>query len=541
MKDHTKTPARRRSGRRLGAIALGAIAAIGLSACVATAPEGSDGPLRVVFIVSPTTLDPAGGCTNEDFQLTMALYTQLVQYGVQDDGNGFTEADPTTVEPYFAKSWDVSEDGLTYTFALNDGWTFPSGEPMNAEAVKYSIDRTIAANGCAASIVNDLYQDPNLIESIDAVDETTVVFNLSRPDEAFLLAMATTAASIVDPSLVEANGGDSEGQLNEWLASNDAGSGPFRLESFQPGTSAVLVADENFKGEAPASEEIHISWVKSDSAMLLKAQDGSTDITYGLSKNSVKTLEGNDDLQVIANTPTFNMQLLMPNNKEPWTNSKLREAVTYAIPYQDILDNVLNGYGELYYGPIPPTMVGYDEAASAPRSVDLEKAKALVADSGVTTPIDVTLDVLSGDTAQASIAVILQGALGEIGINVDVQTLSESAWGDAVYNGGTQMALRLDGPAVFNPGYYLQYDEDCRSAFNTGHICVDGNSDLLDTARSATSAEERDVAFSQLTKNWVAESPKAILYLDAATIVLSKDVDSYYYSINTDMRSWGKK
>ena len=541
MKDHTKTPAWCRSGKRIGAIALGAIAAIGLSACVATTPADTDGPLRVAFTVSPTTLDPAGGCTTEDFQLTMALYTQLVQYGGQDDGNGFTKVDPTTVKPYFAKSWEASEDGLTYTFTLNEGWTFPSGEPMNAEAVKYSIERTIAADGCAASIVNDLYQDPNLIESIEAVDETTVVFNLSRPDEAFLLAMATTAASIVDSSLVEANGGDPEGQLNEWMASNDAGSGPFRLESFQPGTSAVLVADENFKGEAPVSEEIHISWVKSDSALLLKAQDGSSDITYGLSKNSVKTLEGNDDLQVVANTATLNMQLLMPNNKEPWTNTKLREAVTYAIPYEDILNNVLHGYGELYYGPIQPTMVGYDEEASAPRTFDLEKAEALVAESGVTTPIDVTLDVLSGDTAQASIAVILQGALSEIGINVEVQTLSESAWGDAVYNGTTQMALRLDGPAVFNSGYYLQYDEDCRSAFNTGHICVEGNSELLDTARSATSEEERDAAFSQLTKNWVAESPKAILYLDAATVVLSEDVDSYYYAIDTDMRSWGKK
>ena len=540
--DRSTVLSRIRPGWLVGAFAAVIVGALALSGCVATAPQGKadNGALNVAFTVAPSTLDPASGCTTEDFQLAMEMYVQLVQYGSKDDKNGFQEADPASVKPYFAKSWDASKDGLTYTFHLENGWTFPSGKPINAEAVKYSIDRVIAIDGCSASIVNDLYRQPNLITSIDAPDDSTVIFHLSKPDSAFLLAMATTSASIVDPSLVEANGGIVPGKPNEWMASHDAGSGPFRLKSFEPGVSAILARDPNFKGTPAASKTINVSWVKSDAALLLKAQNGSADVTYGLSKNSVSSLEKNKNLTIASNTATLNMQLLMPNNKAPWNNQKLREAVTYAIPYQGILDKVLHGYGELYYGPTPPTLVGYDKAHSAPRTYDVDKAKQLVADSGVKGPVNVKLDILSGDAAQASISVILQDSLKAIGINVDVQTLSESAWGDAVYNGTTQMALRLDGPAVATAGYYLQYDEDCRSQYNTGHICIEANNALLDTARSALNDQDRDAAYAQLTKNWVAASPKAILYLDRTAVVLNKSVKNYFYAIDTDMRSWSK-
>lgn len=526
--------------RALAAVVAGAAATALLSGCVASAPTestASAGAIDVAFTIAPTTIDPASGCTLDDARLTMAMYVQLVQNGTKEVEGGSAEVDPTTVEPYFAESWEVSDDGLTYTFSLPEDWTFPSGEPMDADAVKYSLDRVNTINGCGAAIINDLYLDPMLISSVDVVDDTTVSITLSQPDADFLLAMATPAASIVDPSLIEANGGIVEATPSEWAASHDFGSGPFRLTSFEPGTSAVLTRDDSFKGTPAASEVINISWVKSDSALLLQAQNGTVDLAQGLSKNSAKSVEDTDGLTVVASTATANMQFLMPNDKAPWDNEKVREAATYAIPYEDILTNVLQGYGELYYGPIPPTMPGFDESDSAPRTYDLDKAKQLIAESGATLPVSVPLDIISGDAAQASIATILQSSLAEIGINLEVNSLSESAWGDQVYNMKTQAALRQDGPAVFSAGYYLQYDEDCASIYNTGVICVPENSDLLVAARGASSTEDRDAALAELTENWVAASPKAILYLDATAVVM-KDGFQYTWNPITDMRNW---
>lgn len=542
------TTPRRRFGARPRALAAAAVAAVALLAgCTAQAPAGSGSgtsgssggakPLNVAFSVAPTTIDPASGCTLDDARLTMALYVQLLQPGQTTDANGVPSVDPTKADPYLAKSYEVSPDGLTYTFTLQDGWTFPSGKPVDAAAVKYSLDRTTAIGGCASAIVNDLYLSPTLIKQVTAVDATTVTVELSTPDPDFPLALATPAGSIVDPSVVDANGGVTAGKPNEWMASHEAGSGPFRLKSFEPGTKAVLERDPDFKGQAPASDTINVSWVKTDSAMLLQVQNGELDVAQGLSKNSAKSLESGDATQVVASTATANMQMLMPNDKAPWDNAKVREAVTYAIPYQDILDNVLKGYGQLYYGPIPPSMPGYDASVAGPRTYDLAKAKQLMSEAGATGPLEVTLDTISGDANQASIATILQSSLQQIGITVKVNPLSESAWGEAVYGRTAQAALRLDGPAVFNAGYYLSYDERCGIEYNTGVICVPGNAALLDTVRTSSDDAARTQALDQLQANWVAASPKAVLYLDATAVAVKKGT-TYLWNPITDMRTW---
>lgn len=516
-----------------------------VTGCVAQAPQAgsgseSDSTLRVGMTIAPSTLDPGAFCTFQDASLLKSLYVQLLQNGEQPGPNGTTQVDPTVVEPYFAKSFDISEDGTYYTFELNEGWEFPSGEPMNAEAVKYSLDRVNTMNGCPAAMINDLYLDPLLISQIEVLSEYTIGFKLSRADGDFPLAIATVAGSILDPSLVEENGGISDNAQNEWLASNSAGSGPFLLESYEPGVRAVLMQNETFGGTPSASKRIEVEWIKSDSSMLMQIQEGTLDVAMDLSKQSAHSLEANQDLMVVATSGTPNMQLLTPMDTAPWTDIKVREAVTHAIPYEDIVDNVLMGYGELYYGPLPPVMPGFSEEFSTPRSYDVELAKKLIEESGIETPVNVTLDIISGDATQQSIATIVQSSLKEIGINVEVNALSESAWGETVYGMTTQAALRIDGPAVFSPGYYLQYDENCDSPHNTGRVCVPENRELLEKARAATDPGETNDYLAQLTENWVAASPKTVLYLDQSVVVMAAGMTYHANTIALDMAKWTK-
>jgi peptide/nickel transport system substrate-binding protein len=526
------------------ALAVAALSAVALTGCVAKAPSSSStaasSALNVAFSTATTTLDPASQCTLDDTQLTQELYVQLLQNGSKAGPKGTKQIDPTKTEPYLAKSYTTADNGTQYTFKLNTGWTFPDGSPMNAAAVKYSLERVDTVAGCGESIINDLYTSPTLIKNIATPDASTVVITLSQADSAFPLAMATGAASIVDQKLVDAHGGIQAGKPNTWASSHSIGGGPFTLASYSAGTSAVLKANTKFEGPQPASKTINVKYIKSDPTLLLQAKNGSNDVTMGLLDNSAKSLESNSAVKIVAYTATANMQLLMPNNKAPWTNQKLREAATLAIPYQAIESKVIDGFGKLYNGPIPPTMPGYDAADSKPLKQDIAKAKALVAASGVKTPINVTLTTEAGDSNQAAIAPILQASMKEIGINMTVQTLDESAWGDAVYNGKAQTALRIDGPAIFSAGYYLQYDEDCASAYNTAHVCIPANTALLNTARHATSTSVSDAAYAQLTKNWVAASPKAILYLDGSPIALSSSMKHFLWSPTVDMRTWSK-
>jgi peptide/nickel transport system substrate-binding protein len=282
--------------------------------------------------------------------------------------------------------------------------------------------------------------------------------------------------------------------------------------------------------------------VTSPSTQLLNVQNGTTDIAYGLSGSALNSLKSDPKVRVVSYDDTQSMLMTLPNNQEPWTNRDVREAVVKAIPTEDIIKNVVYGFGKAYYGPIPPSMPGYSEEHGRPVATDVAGAKALIARSGVRTPIDVTLDILAGDQNQKALSTVIQSALKEIGINVSVRTLPSSAWNDAVYNGKSQASLRFDGPALANAGYYLQYDEACSSvgSFNTGYICVKANTPLLDRARRTADTSERDELYAQLTENWVKEYPRVTLYQSLTPFVLSSSVRAFHFSSSYDMRTWAK-
>ncbi|GAA1016349.1 ABC transporter substrate-binding protein [Acrocarpospora pleiomorpha] len=530
----------------LGAIIAGAGLVIPIvAACAASDPAGTQSPaggtpLRVSFATAPSSIDPAKSCTGEDRQLLNSLYVRLVDFGAKPSEAGTTKIDYSKILPYLAKSWTASDDGKTYTFQLNTGWKFPSGAAMDASAVKFSLDRALTMNQCGATILNDLYSDPNLITEIAAPDANTVVITLDKPDPQILSALADTSGGIVDPGVVNANGGVVKDTANTWMDSHSAGGGPFTLESYSPGTSAVLKANPAFGGPPPLSKEINVTWTTSPATELVNVQNGATDIAFGLGGSAFNSLRSSSSVQVVSYDDTQSMLMTMPNNKAPWTNEKVREAAVLAIPTQDIIKNVMYGFGKPYYGPIPPSMPGYSDQYGQPVAQDIAKAKALIAESGVKTPIEVTLDIQSGDQNQKTISTIVQSALQQIGINLTLRTLTSSAWSDAVYNGKSQAALRLDGPAYANAGYYLQYDEDCDSAYNTGYICIPANTDLLKQARATSDTAKQNQLYAEITKNYVARFPRVTLYQSLTPVALNKTVKSFHYSESLDMRRWAK-
>jgi peptide/nickel transport system substrate-binding protein len=528
------------------------ISAVTLAACTAKSSGGTSGGsggsasagtssvLNVSFASAPSSLDPAYSCTFEDRALTDSLYVRLVDDGTMAGPDGTSQADYTKITPYLAKSWTTSNGGATYTFHLNTGWKFPDGDPMDANAVRFSLTRALTMNQCAATILNDLYSKPDLIKSITAPDPGTVVVSLTKPDPQVLAAFADTSGGIVDPKVVDAHGGVVANQVNTWMASHSAGGGAFILKSYAAGTSAVLTANPSYGGRQPASKQIDVTWTTSPSTQLLNMQNGTSDVAVGMGGSLLNSLKSDSSVKIASYDGTESMLMTMPNNKAPWTSLDVRKAVVEAVPTQEIISNVVYGYGKAYYGPIPPSMPGYSTAYGQPIAQNLADAKKLMAASGIKTPVNVTLDIVAGDQNQKTIATVIQSTLQQIGINITVDTLTSSAWNDAVYNGKSQSALRFDGPAIPNAGYYLQYDEDCASAYNTGHICIPANTPMLRQARATSDVATSNQLYAEIAKNWVADYPRVTLYQSLTPAVVATSVQSFYYSDSIDMRTWAK-
>ena len=506
----------------------------------ATGGGTASGTFTIDSSVAPSTLDPAEGCGEPDLALITNLYLRLTQYGTKPGPDSTSQVDAAHIKPWAAKGWTTSDGGKTYTFTLQSGLTFPDGTPITAKDVAFSINRTTKVNGCGLFFVQDGFSAPFLIKSIATPSATTVVFHLSQPDNDFPQAMAQPAAGIVEPSLVNAHGGVKKNGVSQWMASHQAGGGPFVLSSYQANNSATLTSNPKYTaGPAPASKKVVFNFISSDPTLLLDAKSGNADAVLGLSPQSVASLKSDSNLKVVADTTSTSEQIGLPNDKAPFNNKLVREALSYAIPYRQVVQKTAFGYGTTFYGPIQPPLADYDAALSAPRTFNMAKAKGLIKQSGIKTPVNVTMAVQEGNSTDQQIATIAAGEWSQLGINVKIQTLSPTAYINALEQHKAQSYVRLDGPGVLDPGYYLAYDMACKVSFNLSAICIPPADRLLSKARRTSSPATRKALYARITKLWTANSPKIPVFAPQFLAVLGKNVTGYLYSVELDVRTWG--
>ncbi|WEK51965.1 MAG: ABC transporter substrate-binding protein [Candidatus Kaistia colombiensis] len=516
--------------------------AIALAATAASpfAANAAEGPFVINYSLPPPTLDPTIVCDIADNGFLAPLYTPLLRYETKavakaPEGVEVTTEDTTKIVGYLAESFTVSEDGKVLTFKLRDGLKFPSGNPLDAAAVKASLEQAWKSGTCGTYFL-EAAQFGNT-ETIEAPDATTVVIRLKRGEPLLAHALTQPNLGIVDVKAVEANGGKA------WLAGHAAGSGPYLLADYQPGVRAILKANPDFFGAAPREKEVIVNFITDNATLLLQARNKQADVTLGLSKASVESLKGADGLKIIE-VPTSRWQMIaLPNQTAPFDNAKFREALSYATPYDAILKNVAHGYGELFFGPYPPQFPAFNPEIGAPRAYDLAKAKALIAESGVKTPVAAEIIIREGQNDQEQIATIAQAAWSQIGVNLTIRKLPASGYQEAVgAKTKTAAIVRFDGPSVDDPAWLLDYDLRCASAYNTSNYCSKDAEALLDTRHGLTRDADRQALWDKIAKIWVADAPRIPVYADVYTAVVSADVKDWHFAQDGpfDLNAWGR-
>jgi peptide/nickel transport system substrate-binding protein len=526
-----------RPSRRRLALVTTAVAVLAVASSSAVAASSS--PLVVDVSQAPATIDPGAGCLANDGGFISNFYVRLTQYGTQPGPDNTRAVDAAVMKPWLATSWKISKDRLTYTFKIRTGLKFPSGKPVNAAAVKFSLDRSIKMALCGSAFVLDDRFSPPVIKSVSAPNASTVVVHLSGPNPNELQDLSTPAAGVVDPSVVNANGGVKAGKVNAYMSSHAAGYGPYLLQSYEANKQAVLVANPNFF-DPPASQKVIVNFISSDSTLLLQAKSGKADVTFGLTKQSVNSLQSDKSVRIIANDGPFAQQVVFNNKKAPFNNDMFREALTYAVPYTDILSKIVYGYGTLFYGEWVPYFPWYDKVTGAPRAFDINKAKALIKSSGLATPVNVSLIVPEGDNVAAQIATVLQGEWSSIGVKVTINQASSTDYINTLNAHKFQASMYLDGPAVIAPDYYWGYDAECNISFSYTQFCSKVADKLNAKLAITPSAAGRKKLTDEMDKLWIAGSPAIKLYADKFVAVLGPNVKSYTYSHLPEFRFWSK-
>lgn len=358
------------------------------------------------------TMDPAEIYELSNSEIAVNVYDRLM---------GLEIGDMKTLVPKAAESWSVSEDGKTFTFKLKSGLKFHSGNPQTADDVAFSLQRVILLNLTPAYLMQGLGWTPeNVKEMVKAVDPATVQFTVNEKyaPTYILNLMSTVTSSIVDKK--EAMAHEKNGDLgHEWLKTNSAGSGAYKMRSWKANDSVVLEANPDFRLGAPKLKRVIIRHVPEGATQRLLIEKGDIDVARNLTPDQIKGISGNKDL-VVETYPKATVYYLGLNQKnEKLKNPKVQEALRWAIDYQGMSESFLKGQMLVHQSFWPAGF--YASLEGNPYKLDVAKAKSLLAEAGYPNGFDIQLD--TGNTQPfTGIAQSIQSTFGEVGVKVTINS-----------------------------------------------------------------------------------------------------------------------
>ncbi|WP_243014145.1 ABC transporter substrate-binding protein [Brevibacillus borstelensis] len=474
-------------------------------------PQAGKG-ITIAYSEGGTTMDPAQASDLTSDTLIVATYDQLVQFGTKEV-DGTQVADTEVVKPMLAKEWKVSDDRLTYTFTLRDDAKFHSGNPVNAEAVVFSMDHLKNGESSIFKMAS--------IESFTAKDDKTVELKLSKQNPLILQYLAQYNFSIIDPSVVKEKGVD-------YLKTNAAGSGPFKLVKWDPASEAVLVANPDYWQGAPKVDKVTMKFTKEASSRVLLLGKGDVDLAIEIPVKDVESLKQNENVTIHSNPSNRILYFAMNNKVKPFDNPKVRQAISYAIPYDKLINDVMYGQAKQLKSAVPSNTPGSTDAGFV-YTHDLVKAKQLLKEAGLENGFSFDFTLGSGFQDWEDDAVLIQAELEKIGVKMNIKKVARAQFLQMQKEKNLTAFLSKWTSFVNDPGYhlgFLLYGKGSSNYINYQNPKVD---ELWEKADVEADPVKRYEMYKEAQQLITADAPWAYMYEYNRVVGVNKNLKGYAF------------
>lgn len=434
----------------------------------ASASPVSGGTLTVGRVAAVTSLDPATQITANNAFAIDKVFESLVSFNA--DGE---------VIPWLASDYNISDDGLTYTFTLRDGLKFSDGTDVTPDDVVFSLDRHLKLGDESPLPLS------GPIDSIEATADNQVTITLTSAYTPLISELANFSNGIYPA--------DFGGQSEEDFFKNPVGTGPFVVDEWDPNADISFTKNTNYWQDGkPYVDKLVYKLVSDDAQLQQQLQAGQLDIIDEVPYANVTELESNASVDVVTNKSWEIEQVFFNTQNEYFADEHVRRAVAQAIDRQGIVDAVTFGTATVANSLIPPTIEYSANDEGYALDYDLDSAKQELAQSAYPDGFSVTLSIKSGNSALAQEAQIVQQSLAEIGITVEIESLESATFSSKVYgdynydfmiNSGQSDSPDPDGlvsfqadPDGFSHSYWTFYtNDDVTSLLNEGRETADGD------------------------------------------------------------------
>lgn len=508
------------------AIVMAASLTAALAGCGSTTPQAvASASAENTLVIShgnmPSTLDPQVAYDTSSTVITRAAYQRLVTF----------RGASSLVEPQLATSWTVSADGLVYTFNLRHDVHFSDGSLMTAADVKYSFERLLAINQGPAWLFAD-------IKTISAASPYQVIFTLSKPQPQFLEILASWYGGLIVSEKGALAHTVGKNWAQGWLKNHTDGTGPYEVKELIPNQEVVLVRNPYYWGGWKGShyQTVIDKSVPSSETQEMLLEHGTIASTDALSVEQLKTVAKSAAVRVLT-YPSLNEYYMVMNAKSgPTSNIKVRQALSYAMNYKEVIQDVLDGTGRQAQGPLPYGLFGHDNHLPM-YHYDLAKARALLAQAGYPHG-GFTLNYVwdTGSPPEEVVGEILQQGLAQLNIKL---TLTGETW-TTMWN---QISNEKTAPSMYGFWWYPDYPDPndyltsmyATSAwgvngYNEGYYSNPEVDSLLTQARYSLNTAQRLSDYTQVQQILNQQAPAIDVYVQDFQVPMNRNVVGYQYN-----------
>ena len=401
------------------------------------AAQGKKDSVVIGMTLEPSPgLDPTGGAASSIAEIThYNIYETLTK--INSDG---------TVSPLLAEHWSISPDLKTYTFTLRRGVKFQNGEPFNAKAVKFSFERAAAEKS-----TNKDKRTFATMQTVAAIEDHVLVVVNNEIDPDFLFLMGQATAIIVEPKSADTN------------ATKPVGTGPYKLDSWNKGSSVVLSKWDGYRNAAQVKmKKVTFRFISDPAAQVAALLAGDIDAFPRVTPRSVAQFKSNPKFQLVVSGSRAKTILAINNKKKPLDDVRVRRAIAAAIDRKAVIEGAGDGYGAPIGSHYVPGGFGYvDTTGINPHNI--EKAKALLSEAGIKTPLELSLILPPPPYARQG-GEVIAAQLAKVGIVAKIQNVEWAQWLSGTYTNKNYDLTIISHVEPFDlgnfsrPGYYWNYE-----------------------------------------------------------------------------------
>ena len=374
---------------------------------------------------------------------------QYFIYGMKSTKYGYIQENVGQIRPKSTASWKLAKNGLSIVLNVQKGNRFcHTGNPVTAADYIYYFNRGIhTKSGYLFNI------DGTHINGWKKLSKYSFKLTFSQHSPLFFEYFRDQSQAPVDMVEMQKHATKSDPWATVWKAKHDAGSGPYCVSRWLAGTEMDLTANKYYKGpQKPHFKNIVLKVVPSSAERALLLKTGTVQIAESLATDDINSLRGTPGVKILEIRSRNQYQIGLNNNMAPFNNRGVRQALSWAVPYQSIRANLFKGNALIPGGAIARTGSGFD-AKSWPYTYNLAKAKSLLAKAGYPHGFSFTVDIASGDTVSQDLAIIMQSTLSKIGVNMSIVTQTAANFAEGLDNKSDQAWLRGLLWYINDPGY----------------------------------------------------------------------------------------